>query len=152
VATAMDGSPVIFFEDLFDIGGTGRRWCSFWIPLAARSPTRLAPAIWRSLEYETIKVHYPEGTNVSQKIWVKVNYTAPTSLKPVAPAFANLNWLANRQFQFTLDVGIGVRYFIQASSDLINWSAITTNAAPFDFADNAPGNSPIRFYRGVYFP
>jgi len=103
-------------------------------------------------EYETIKIHYTEATNVSQKVWVKVHYTAPTSLKPVAPAFANLNWLANRQFQFTLDVGIGVRYFIQASSDLINWSAITTNAAPFDFADNAPGNSPIRFYRGVYFP
>src|SRR5207248_6766883 len=26
VALAVDGSPTIFFEDLFDIGGTGRRW------------------------------------------------------------------------------------------------------------------------------
>ncbi len=59
-------------------------------------------------EYETIKIHYTEATNVSHKIWVKVNYTAPTSLKPAAPGFANLKWLTNEQFQFTLTGGIGL--------------------------------------------
>ena len=103
-------------------------------------------------EYETIKVHYTEATNVSQKVWVKVNYTAPTSLKPTAPSFANLKWLTNGQFQFTLNGGFGLSYLVQASADLTNWSAITTNTAPFDYTDVAAGNAAVRFYRGVYSP
>jgi len=103
-------------------------------------------------EYETIKVHYTEATNASQNIRVKVNYTAPTSLKPIAPSFANLKWFTNGQFQFTLIGGLGLSYLVQASSDLTNWSAITTNTAPFDFTDNVAGNTSVRFYRGVYSP
>ena len=83
---------------------------------------------------------------------MKVNYTAPTSLKPTAPSFANLKWLTNGQFQFTLNGGLGLSYLVQASSDLTNWSAITTNAAPFDYTDIAAGNTSVRFYRGVYSP
>jgi len=103
-------------------------------------------------EYETIKVHYTEATNVSQKVWVKVNYTAPTSLKPTAPSFANLKWLTKGQFQLTLNGGFGLSYLVQASADLTNWSAITTNTAPFDYTDVAAGNAAVRFYRGVYSP
>ena len=103
-------------------------------------------------EYETIKVHYTEATNASQKIWVKVNYTAPTSLKPIAPSFANLKWLTNGQFQFTLNGGLGLSYLVQASSDLTNWSTITTNTAPFDYTAAAADNPSARFYRGVYSP
>ncbi|PYJ62499.1 MAG: hypothetical protein DME24_03630 [Verrucomicrobia bacterium] len=103
-------------------------------------------------EYETIKVHYTEATNASQKILVKVNYTAPTSLKPTAASFANLKWLTNGQFQFTLNGGLGLSYLVQASSDLTNWSTITTNTAPFDYTDVTADNPSARFYRGVYSP
>jgi alpha-amylase len=103
-------------------------------------------------EYETIQIHYTEPTNVSQRVWVKINYTAPTSLKPTPPSFAGLKWLANRQFQFTLNGGTGLSYIVQASSDLVTWSAITTNTAPFDFIDMVAGNPSVRVYRGVYSP
>jgi alpha-amylase len=103
-------------------------------------------------EYETIKVHYTEPTNLSQKVWVKATYTAPTSLRPVAPSFANLNWSASGRFQFTLTGGVGLSYILQATADLSEWNAITTNAAPFDFTNSASDNPSARFYRGLYLP
>src|SRR5437867_2189246 len=59
-------------------------------------------------EYETIQIRYTEPTNVSQRVWVKVNYTAPTSLKPTPPSFAGPKWLTNRRIQFTLNGGTGL--------------------------------------------
>jgi alpha-amylase len=103
-------------------------------------------------EYETILIHYPEPTNVSQRVWMKINYTAPTSLKPPPPRLADLRWLPNRQIQFTLTGGSGLSYVIQSSPDLARWSAIATNTAPFDFIDTIAGTQSLRVYRGVYFP
>jgi len=103
-------------------------------------------------EYETIQIHYTEPTNVSQRVWVKVSYTAPTSLKPTPPSFAGLRWLANRRLQFTLNGGIGLSYIIQTSPDLATWNVLTTNTAPFDCIDSVASNQSVLFYRGVYFP
>ncbi len=45
-------------------------------------------------DYETVNIHYTaEPTNDSQCGHVKVNYTAPTSLKPTPPSVAGLKWL-----------------------------------------------------------
>lgn len=41
LAMAVDGSPTIFFEDLFDIGGTGRRWTH-----DPQNPTHLPARDW----------------------------------------------------------------------------------------------------------
>jgi len=103
-------------------------------------------------EYETIAIRYTEPTNVSQRVWVKASYTAPTSLKPTPPSFAGLKWLPNREFQFTLNGGIGLSYVVQISPDLASWNTITTNIAPFDFIDADAGNQSVRIYRGVYSP
>ena len=103
-------------------------------------------------QYETIRIHYPEATNNSQRVWVKVNYTAPTSLRPVAPRFGNLKGPANGQFSFTLSGGVGLSYGVQTSSNLVTWGSITTNTAPFDFTDTVAGNPSVRIYRGVYLP
>jgi len=103
-------------------------------------------------EYETINIHYTEPTNVSLRAWVKVNYTAPTTLKPTPPSFAGLKWLTNRRIQFTLNGGTGLSYIVQTSPDLATWSAITTNTAPFDFIDTVASNQSVRIYRGVYSP
>jgi len=103
-------------------------------------------------EYETITIHYTEPTNVSQRVWVKVNYTAPTSLKPAPPSLSGLKWLPNRQLQFTLNGGIGLNYVVQASLDMAAWSPVSTNTAPFDFIVDVASNQSIRIYRGVYFP
>ena len=103
-------------------------------------------------EYETIKIHYTEPTNVSERVWVNVNYTAPTSLRPAAPNLTNLHWSTNWQFQLTLNGGIGLNYVIQESPDLSLWTAVETNTAPFDFTDSVSGNPSVRFYRAVYSP
>lgn len=45
-------------------------------------------------DYETVSIHYTtEPRNASQRVWVKVNCTAPTSPKPAPPSVAGLKWL-----------------------------------------------------------
>jgi len=53
-------------------------------------------------------LHYTEATNVSQKIWVKVNYTAPASLKSIALSSTNVKWLINCHVRLTLNSGIRI--------------------------------------------
>jgi hypothetical protein len=59
-------------------------------------------------DYETVNIHYTtEPTNISQRVWVKVNYTAPTGLKPTPPSVANLKWLNG---------GTGLSYVVQTQT------------------------------------
>ena len=59
-------------------------------------------------DYETINIHYStEPTNVSQRVWVKVNSTAPTSLKPTPPSVGGLKWLNG---------GTGLSYVVQTQT------------------------------------
>jgi hypothetical protein len=41
----------------------------------------------------------------------------------------------------------GYNYVIEASTNLLQWSALETNAAPFQFIDINASNYPARFYR-----
>lgn len=58
--------------------------------------------------------------------------------------------LADRQFQFTV-LGIpGQTYAAEASSNLMDWFAISTNVAPadtFNILDRSATNAVLRFYR-----
>jgi hypothetical protein len=38
-------------------------------------------------------------------------------------------------------------YIVQASSDLVNWTAVQTNTAPFTFVDPNASQFSQRFYR-----
>ena len=59
-------------------------------------------------DYETINIHYTtEPTDVSQRVRVKVNYTAPPSLKPTPPNVAGLKWLNG---------GTGLSYVVQTQT------------------------------------
>ncbi len=44
----------------------------------------------------------------------------------------------------------GLKYQLQASTDLVNWTSLVTNTAPYSFAD--PAGGVLRFYRTVYTP
>jgi hypothetical protein len=58
--------------------------------------------------------------------------------------------LTTTGFNLRLAGPLGSNYVIQASSDLTNWTSISTNAAPdgtVDFTDTAALNRPQRFYR-----
>ena len=62
-------------------------------------------------------------------------------LRQSAPRVA-ASWLA--------DLGIpGYNYAIEASTNLMNWTAIQTNSVPFQFIDVNALNYPMRFYRTV---
>src|SRR5262249_6069355 len=43
----------------------------------------------------------------------------------------------------------GDYYILQASSDLVHWTNLYTNALPMVYVDSAASQFPIRFYRPV---
>jgi hypothetical protein len=51
------------------------------------------------------------------------------------------------QFSFLVSGNAGSNYVVQASSDLMTWSSITTNVAPFTFTDTNTAAFCKRFYR-----
>lgn len=68
-----------------------------------------------------------------------------------APAGATLSAvsLANGRFSFNVTNVNGSPCVIETSTNLINWSPVLTNAAPFTFVDSNPAGSRQRFYRAV---
>jgi hypothetical protein len=57
--------------------------------------------------------------------------------------------LTSGVFQCTLSGVAGDRYAIQSSTNLMNWTFVQTNMAPFTFTAGPGGNA---FYRAVYLP
>jgi hypothetical protein len=56
----------------------------------------------------------------------------------------------SNHFGFNLRAAAGQVVVVETSTDLVNWTALATNAvgaSPFYFSDPAPPNSPCRFYR-----
>jgi hypothetical protein len=60
------------------------------------------------------------------------------------------------QFQFRLAGTVGGKYQIEASTNLLNWTAIATNQIPGDgatnFVDAQSSSLPYRFYRALFLP
>lgn len=53
------------------------------------------------------------------------------------------------QFRFNVSGTTGAMYVVQASTDLVHWVSLQTNAVPFDFVDSQAANFSKRFYRSV---
>jgi hypothetical protein len=59
---------------------------------------------------------------------------------------------SNGAFAFNV-VGVnGYKYAVQATTDMVHWTSVETNTAPFTFQDGNAGNFNQRFYRTVYVP
>ena len=43
-------------------------------------------------------------------------------------------------------------YAVESSSNLLDWSLLTTNAPPFIILDPASRQTPQRFFRSYFFP
>jgi hypothetical protein len=82
------------------------------------------------------------------------NATGSSTASPQSPAPAitasSLNTTGH--FGFTVSGITGYPYVVEASTNLVNWTILETNAAPFDFVDTNAVNLSRRFYRAVYFP
>jgi plastocyanin len=87
------------------------------------------------------------GLSASNSITISV--VTPNPVVTGTPAF-----VATGTFQFSYSTSIGLSYLVQASSNLLNWTALATNtatASPETFTDrNAGGNAA--FYRVVLQP
>lgn len=70
-------------------------------------------------------------------------------LAPVTPAAAVLTSTSPVTGQFSLAVSgtAGALYVVQASTDLVNWFSVQTNAAPFTFVDANMADYKQRFFR-----
>jgi RHS repeat-associated protein len=59
---------------------------------------------------------------------------------------------SNNQFQIQIGGLSTYNCIVQASTNLSNWMAVSTNAGPFTFADASTPNNETRFYRILYTP
>lgn len=58
--------------------------------------------------------------------------------------------LLGGQLKFNV-IGVpGYNYAIEASTDLVNWTPLSTNASPFTFTDQPTAG--IHYYRAVWLP
>ena len=73
-----------------------------------------------------------------------VGASAAAILSPVADATGH--------FSFELAGVPGGKYVVQATSDLVHWTVVQTNTAPFSFQDGTANGFPQRFYRALYLP
>ncbi|MDB6121748.1 MAG: hypothetical protein JWQ71_741 [Pedosphaera sp.] len=59
---------------------------------------------------------------------------------------------ANGQFQFEVNGVTGYNYVVEVSTNLVDWTPVWTNTAPFTFTDGNTTNFPSQYYRAVYVP
>lgn len=82
--------------------------------------------------------------------------TSATAALTVLTSQATLSGptVTNNTFQLTVAQVSGLRYIVQANTNLttMNWVAIATNTAPFTLTDSTFTNYPARFYRALYLP
>ena len=102
-------------------------------------------------QYFTVTV-IPPGTNTVSAATVKPVSLAKPNTQAVQDTAATLTTVpaARGQFGFQLTGVPGAKYVVQASADLINWTSVQTNTAPFIFQDDTTGSAQ-RFYRAFYF-
>ncbi|HSU54497.1 MAG TPA: hypothetical protein VLT36_10585 [Candidatus Dormibacteraeota bacterium] len=60
--------------------------------------------------------------------------------------------LSDGQYQFLVSGIFSYNYAVQASSDLLNWTPLSTNTSPFIFLDPQPATAGQKFYRAVWLP
>ncbi len=71
------------------------------------------------------------------------------------PTFNSVSFSTNGVLQLSFSGVSGETYILQASTDLMNWTPISTNVAPanlFNFTDPNAANFSARFYRVVELP
>ena len=77
-------------------------------------------------------------------------YTVP--LNPTnPPAILSSPKTANGQFSFYVSGMAGSQYVVEGSHDLIHWTPVLTNTAPFAYAAYI-GQAPQQFFRAVLLP
>src|SRR5262249_18445807 len=80
---------------------------------------------------------------------------APQALLSVyasGAAFLQSAVLSNNQFQFTVQGVPWRRYIVEASTNLLDWTALKTNLSPYSFVETNATAYDQRFYRAMFVP
>ena len=77
----------------------------------------------------------------------EISYTAPT-VATVHPPLTSPT-ASSSGFNFSVNGTTGYQYVIIASTNLVNWVALTTNTAPYAFTDPNTSQYPHRYYQAV---
>ena len=77
---------------------------------------------------------------------------ASLAVYPTAAATLTILSLSNHQPALNVSGVPGYRYSLEASINLVNWSALQTNTAPFSMVDTNASALSQRFYRARYAP
>jgi hypothetical protein len=110
---------------------------------------------WQPIQYFVVTNSPAYFTDFSATYYNQRFYRAvPLSQvqSPVVPQFGAVMVVFGGGVQVTLTGGIGQSYTVQASTNLVNWAAITNLALPTgagQFTDYSLTNCPQRFYRAV---
>ncbi|MGO8701301.1 MAG: immunoglobulin domain-containing protein [Limisphaerales bacterium] len=90
------------------------------------------------------------ATSPANELYRAVKFT-PASIALPAPSLSGAAF-AGGKFSFSVAGGTGYSYVVQSSSNLINWTPLQTNVAPFAFTlTNGAAYSRL-FFRAAYFP
>ena len=127
---------------------TGNNWRNWTASLALVPGTNnvRAYAVDNSGNFSTINsVEFKYMITGQLSAALAVQQTAPPALaRAVAPA--------KGLFALTVSGTAGYNYVVQVSSDLMNWTSVLTNKAPFMFVDTNANRFQQRFYRSFYQP
>jgi hypothetical protein len=80
--------------------------------------------------------------------------SGPASVEAVSVPTANLTPAAEHipgKFSFDVEGISGYKYVVQASTDMVHWTPVQTNTAPFTFAEPTSSQSARKFYRTVAY-
>lgn len=133
--------------------------------ISANLNTEYSPSAGDSFPLVTYTSHAGIFTSVSlppQAVW-QTNYSGTTFTISVLSVVTNLLApitlkevsLTGGQFTLQVNGSVGPEYIVEASSNLVNWTGISTStpaAMPFDVVDPNAGAFAHRFYRAVTGP
>jgi hypothetical protein len=94
----------------------------------------------------------PSNTNAVLGYLDNTNQDRVTFVSTSAPPASVSGRLATNGFGVTVTGLTGASYAVHASTNLIQWLPLVTNASPFTFTDTGSTNFTRRFYRSLWRP
>jgi len=115
---------------------------SILLPSATNAVLKLAGVAANQAGHYSVTVANILGTTNTSAALTVYSTAAATMAAATPPAHG--------QFAMTINGVPGYKYVVQVSTNLINWTSVQTNTAPFTFVDANAGHYSKRFYRSYY--
>jgi hypothetical protein len=153
VVTAQPSSLVaVAGQDVdFDVGAAGATPLAYQWRFAG---TNIGGATGTTLTLTNVAVNQsgPYDVVVANSVGSVTSSMAALTVYPTAAATLSAPGYGSGQFQLNVTGVPDFAYAIQASTNLLDWISLETNASPFTTIDTNAAALPRRFYRALYLP